>query len=98
MTWPNSEIVRSIMALRRRIAGFRAAGEDVGLVPTMGALHDGHLALIRAAAARHARVVVTIFVNPTQFGPREDFGAYPRNETEDAARAAAAGAALVFAP
>jgi pantoate--beta-alanine ligase len=98
MTQPSSEIVRSIMALRQRIAAFRAAGEGVGLVPTMGALHDGHLALIRAAATRHARVVVTIFVNPTQFGPREDFGAYPRNETDDVAKAVAAGAALVFVP
>jgi pantoate--beta-alanine ligase len=98
MTQPAAEIVRSIMALRERIAAWRAAGEDLGLVPTMGALHDGHVALVRAAAARHARAVVTIFVNPTQFGPREDFGAYPRNEAEDVAKAAAAGAALVFAP
>jgi pantoate--beta-alanine ligase len=64
----------------------------------MGALHDGHLALIRAAAAHHQRVVVTIFVNPTQFGPREDFGSYPRNESADVVKATAAGAALIFAP
>jgi pantoate--beta-alanine ligase len=98
MTQPAPEIVRSIIALRQRIAVWRAAGDGVGLVPTMGALHDGHLALIRAAAARQPRIVVTIFVNPTQFGPREDFGAYPRNEAADVAKAAAAGAALIFAP
>jgi pantoate--beta-alanine ligase len=98
MTQPATEIVRSIIALRRRIATWRASGDDVGLVPTMGALHDGHRALIRAAAARHARIVVTIFVNPTQFGPREDFSAYPRDEAADVAKAAVAGATLVFAP
>jgi pantoate--beta-alanine ligase len=98
MTQPAPEIVRSIIALRRTVAVWRASGEGIGLVPTMGALHDGHLALIRAAAAGHSRVAVTIFVNPTQFGPREDFGAYPRNEAEDVAKAAAAGAAVIFAP
>ncbi|MDB5407546.1 MAG: panC [Rhodospirillales bacterium] len=98
MTQPAPEIVRSIIALRRNLAVWRASGEGIGLVPTMGALHDGHLALIRAAAARHRRVAVTIFVNPTQFGPREDFSAYPRNEADDVAKAAAAGAALIFAP
>jgi pantoate--beta-alanine ligase len=98
MTQPSSEIVRSIMALRQRIAAFRAAGEGVGLVPTMGALHDGHLALIRAAAARHARVVVTIFVNPTQFGPREDFEHYPRTLEQDQKGLAEHGCDLLFAP
>jgi pantoate--beta-alanine ligase len=98
MTQQAPEIVRGIIALRERLAAWRAAGEGVGLVPTMGALHAGHLALIRAATARHSRAVVSIFVNPTQFGPREDFAAYPRNEADDVAKAAGAGAALIFAP
>ncbi len=86
----------------RTVAETRAAvatGErPVGLVPTMGALHDGHLALIAAAARECATVVVSIFVNPTQFGAGDDLARYPRDEARDVALAAGAGATLVFAP
>ena len=91
-------VVRTIAALREAVAAWRARGERVGLVPTMGALHDGHLALVRASRARGCRTVATIFVNPTQFGPREDFAAYPRGEAHDAALLASAEADLLFAP
>lgn len=91
-------IVRRVADLRAHIAGFRAAGESVGLVPTMGALHDGHLALVKCAKGADARVVATIFVNPTQFGPNEDLTSYPRDEAGDAAKLAAAGCDLLFAP
>lgn len=74
------------------------SGETVGVVPTMGALHQGHLALVREAKRRADAVVVTVFVNPTQFGPGEDFDKYPRNLERDTELAAEAGAALVFAP
>jgi pantoate--beta-alanine ligase len=76
----------------------RAQGQLIGLVPTMGALHDGHLTLIRAAAERADAVVVTIFVNPTQFAPNEDFNKYPRELEADVAKCGAAGADYVFAP
>ncbi len=92
------ETVRAIADLRRRIAAWRAAGEAVALVPTMGALHAGHLALVEAARARCRRVVATIFVNPAQFAPEEDLGSYPRTEREDAAKLAARGVDLLFAP
>jgi len=91
-------IVRTGAALRARVAGWRAAGERVGLVPTMGALHEGHLYLVRAARAATERVVVSIFVNPKQFGPHEDFSKYPRGETRDISMAVGAGASLIFAP
>jgi pantoate--beta-alanine ligase len=91
-------VVRRVADLRAAVSGWRAAGETVGLVPTMGALHDGHLALVRAARADNARVVGTLFVNPTQFGPNEDLAAYPRDEAADLAAFADAGADLVFAP
>lgn len=90
--------VRTISELRACINNWRSAGEDVGLVPTMGALHEGHLALVRASKARTARTVVTLFVNPKQFGPNEDYGVYPRDEARDAALVAAEGADLLFAP
>jgi pantoate--beta-alanine ligase len=94
----NLPVARTVADLRSAIASWRAAGLSVGLVPTMGALHEGHQELIRTACARCDRVVVTIFVNPKQFGPSEDFTVYPRREAEDLQLAQAAGAALVFAP
>src|SRR5437867_11161076 len=92
------DIVRTIAKLRRHIAGWRNAGERVGLVPTMGALHAGHLALVRAAQAECDRVVATIFVNPKQFAPNEDLASYPRREAADLAMLQSASVALVFMP
>ncbi len=91
-------IVRDVAALREAIHAWRAGGSAVGLVPTMGALHAGHLALVRRALDRCGRVCVTLFVNPKQFGPNEDFARYPRDETRDAEMLANAGAHLLFAP
>ncbi len=92
------EIVRSTEAVRRRVAAWRRDGVSVGLVPTMGGIHDGHRALIEAAAAGCDRVVASLFVNPKQFSPGEDFAAYPRDEARDARSIAAAGGDLLFAP
>lgn len=92
------DTLTGIAALRARLAGFRAAGERVALVPTMGNLHDGHVALMRQARQLAGRVVATIFVNPTQFGPAEDYASYPRTPAQDEARLAAAGVDLLFAP
>jgi pantoate--beta-alanine ligase len=92
-------VVETIAALRARIAQWRKAeGITIGLVPTMGALHDGHLSLVRELKARAGRVVVSVFVNPAQFAPHEDFDRYPRNMEEDLAKLATASADLVFAP
>jgi len=91
-------VARSIAELRKRVAAWRAAGERVGLVPTMGALHAGHLALVAAARAECRRVVVSIFVNPRQFGPREDFANYPRPEADDLTKLSKAAADLVYMP
>lgn len=91
-------IVRTVADLRTRVAGWRAAGERVGFVPTMGALHEGHLSLVGLARRRADRAVASIFVNPTQFGPNEDFDAYPRGEARDAGLLADAGCDLLFAP
>jgi pantoate--beta-alanine ligase len=91
-------IARSVIELRRLVAAWRGAGEQVGLVPTMGALHRGHLALVAAAQAQCRRVAVSIFVNPRQYGPREDFSAYPRPEADDLAKLSTAGIDLAFIP
>ncbi len=85
-------------ALRAQVAAWRAAGHSVGLVPTMGALHAGHGRLIEVSRQHAARTIVTIFVNPTQFAPGEDFNAYPRTFEADRASVAAAGGDLVYAP
>ena len=91
-------VVRTVPALRRAVMQWRTAGERIALVPTMGALHAGHLALVRAARRRARRVVVSIFVNPTQFAPHEDFGSYPRTLAADLAALAALPVDLVWAP
>lgn len=92
------DVVRTIAALRSHIALWRTSGARVGLVPTMGALHDGHLALVQAAQAECVHVVATIFVNPKQFAPTEDLDSYPRREAADLAMLRTAGVALVFMP
>jgi len=92
------EVVHTIPELRAAVARARQAGRTIGFVPTMGCLHEGHLALVRRARAETGYVVVSIFVNPTQFGPTEDFAKYPRTLEADVAGSAAAGADLVFAP
>ncbi|HET7685594.1 MAG TPA: pantoate--beta-alanine ligase [Candidatus Limnocylindria bacterium] len=91
-------IARSVDAVRAALAPARERGDLVGLVPTMGALHEGHLALMRAAREACDLVVVSLFVNPAQFGPGEDLARYPRDEAGDAVAAAAAGVDLLFAP
>lgn len=96
--WPAPERVSTVTALRRRVAGWRARRLEVVLVPTMGALHEGHRRLIERGGGRNRRVVVSIFVNPAQFGPGEDFAAYPRPLAADIGVCRAAGAHLVFTP
>ena len=91
-------VVSNVPALRRAVTKLRSRGSTVALVPTMGALHDGHIALVRLARRRAKRVVVSIFVNPTQFAPNEDFTSYPRNLSRDLAALAEAGVDLVWAP
>jgi pantoate--beta-alanine ligase len=91
-------LARSKRAVAARVAAWRRAGLSVGFVPTMGALHAGHAALVRRAASECDRVVVSVFVNPLQFGPGEDYGRYPRALPADRRLVAAAGAALVYAP
>ena len=91
-------IARTVAALRSHVAAWRAAGETIALIPTMGALHDGHLALIAAGRAAADRVVASIFVNPAQFGAGEDLDRYPRDEAGDAALLAGAACDLLFAP
>lgn len=90
-------IVTTIAAMRARVAAWRADGARVGLVPTMGALHDGHLSLVEESRKRARRTIVSIFVNPAQFAPHEDFDRYPRALDADAAKLGTA-ADLIFAP
>ena len=91
-------LVAAIPELRDWVRGRRAAGERIALVPTMGALHEGHLALVDEARRRADRVVLSLFVNPLQFGPSEDLTRYPRDLEGDRARAAGRGVELLFAP
>ena len=91
-------VVSTVSALRDRLRPWRAAGERIALVPTMGALHEGHLALVARAAEEAERVVVSIFVNPTQFAPHEDLATYPRDLAADLGKLEKTPAELVFAP
>jgi pantoate--beta-alanine ligase len=92
------EIYRSPPAMRARAEDLRRDGRRIAVVPTMGALHEGHLALMRAARSRADVVILTIFVNPTQFGPNEDLSRYPRDEAGDLTKARGAGVDLAFCP
>lgn len=91
-------IVRTVAEMREHVRAWKAAGQRVALVPTMGALHEGHLSLIRLAQQHADRVIASVFVNPKQFAPHEDFDAYPRGEAADAERLASVGCDLLFAP
>jgi pantoate--beta-alanine ligase len=91
-------IVRTVPILRRTLDSLRARKASLALVPTMGALHDGHVSLVRQAKRRAKRVVVSIFVNPTQFAPHEDFGSYPRTWKEDLKKLTAEGVDIVWHP
>jgi len=91
-------VIRTVNGMQSHAVGLRRRGRTIGLVPTMGALHAGHLSLIRRAAGETDAVVVSIFVNPTQFGPQDDYRRYPRNLPRDLRLAARAGAGVVFAP
>ena len=94
----NPMIARTVPVLRRAVDGFRARKATIALVPTMGALHNGHVSLVRLAKRRAKRVIVSIFVNPTQFAPTEDFGSYPRTWKEDVAKLAAENVDLIWHP
>ncbi len=94
----NPKIARTMPALRRALDGFRATKATIALVPTMGALHEGHMSLVRLAKRRARRVVVSIFVNPTQFAPSEDFSSYPRTWKSDIAKLKAEAVDLVWHP
>ena len=91
-------LCKTIADLRQLITKFKQDGKSIGLVPTMGALHEGHASLIKASHSENDITVVSVFVNPTQFGPNEDFDAYPRTLDRDCALAQQAGADVVFAP
>ncbi|MGW9113109.1 pantoate--beta-alanine ligase [Microbacterium sp. NPDC055683] len=91
-------ILRTIAEVRDAVAGARKDGRSIGLVPTMGAFHEGHLSLMRRARGVDGFVIVSLFVNPTQFGANEDLGAYPRDEARDAALAETEGVDVLFAP
>lgn len=92
------QTLSDLPALRAAVAALKADGKPLALVPTMGALHDGHMALVQEAKRHGRHVVVSIFVNPKQFGPAEDLDAYPRREAKDAAMLAAAGVDLLWLP
>ena len=92
------QIIRDIAMLHRAVTALKQGGKSVALVPTMGSLHDGHLSLVRMAKRVADHAVVSIFVNPTQFGPNEDFDAYPRDEARDAALLVEEGTSLLWAP
>ena len=92
------KVAKTVAALRRHVTAWRQAGDRIALVPTMGALHEGHLALVRLARRRASRVVVSIFVNPAQFAPAEDFSTYPRTFEADVAALAEEKVDLVWAP
>ena len=91
-------VIESVADLREAVGAWRRRGLTVSLVPTMGALHEGHMALVRAARAHGGRTVVSLFVNPAQFAPNEDFDLYPRNPADDLAKLAEAGVEAVFMP
>lgn len=93
-----SIVLKSVTDLRQAVTGARRQGQTIGLVPTMGALHEGHVSLLRLARLDGGFVVATIFVNPTQFGPAEDFTRYPRTLEKDLEACSAAGVDLVFVP
>ena len=95
---PKPPVIRTVANLRRATGRFRKAGNTIALIPTMGALHTGHLALVRLARRKARRVVVSIFVNPAQFAPHEDFGSYPRTLKSDLAALAALKVDLIWAP
>lgn len=95
---PGIPIVRTVAALRGHLSQWRERRQTVALVPTMGALHEGHMSLIRAARKQADRVVASVFVNPRQFGPNEDFDAYPRTEVADAGMLASERCDLMYAP
>jgi pantoate--beta-alanine ligase len=98
MSHPALMIVRTVAELRAAVRGWKATGQRVALIPTMGALHDGHLSLIKLGQAHAERTVASIFVNPKQFAPHEDFDSYPRGEARDAELLAGVGCDLLFAP
>jgi len=91
-------IARTVPVLRRAVDTFRARKATIALVPTMGALHDGHVSLVRLAKRRAKKVVVSIFVNPTQFAPTEDFGSYPRTWKSDLEKLTAEAVDLIWNP
>ncbi len=92
------EILRTRAEIRKRVRSLRRVGESIGLVPTMGALHEGHASLVRRSVRDNRHTIVTIFVNPLQFGPSEDLAAYPRQLEADARIVEGAGAGILFAP